>query len=350
MSALLLVAAQSASAWPQAAGAASQESAQTDAPGTGARTITDEAGLRVTIPAQVNRVVSLAPNLTETIYALGLEDKLVGDTTYCDTPAAAKAKPHVGDTINPSLEAIVALHPDLVLATMINRIDTVIGLSRMGIAVYTTDPRTVRGMLDSTLHVADLMGAAEQGKTLVAQLQARLDELHARLAERPLVHVLFVVWQDPLFTIGQNTFIADALRCAGAESVVVSKQDWPQLTFEEVVRLQPEYIVTASTHTGEEGKRSLEEFRSRPLWRNLQAIEVGHVAVISDEVDKPSPGLIDAIEDLAHQLHPEVFGEKSADSVGRVSATRATAGPPRRTQNARLRPAPTDDEVVQCAR
>ncbi len=304
---------------PQAAGAALQENAQAGSPASGARTLTDEAGLRVMIPAQVNRVISLAPNLTETIYALGLEDKLVGDTTYCDTPAAAKTKPHVGDTINPSLEAIVALHPDLVLATMINKIDTVIGLSRMGIPVYTTDPRTVRGMLESTQHVAELMGAAERGKALVAQMQARLDALHARLTDRPYVHVLFVVWEEPLFTIGQNTFIADALRWAGAESVVTSKQDWPQLTFEEVVRLQPEYIVTASAHTGEEGKRSLEEFRSRPLWRNLQAIEAGHVAVISDEVDKPSPGLIDAIEDLAHQLHPEVFGEKSAVDVERVT-------------------------------
>ena len=80
-------------------------------------------------------------------------------------------------------------------------------------------------------------------------------------------------------------------------------------------------IVTASAHTGEEGKRSLEEFRSRPLWRNLQAIEAGHVAVISDEVDKPSPGLIDAIEDLAHQLHPEVFTEKSAARFGRESGS-----------------------------
>jgi ABC-type Fe3+-hydroxamate transport system substrate-binding protein len=323
---LMLLAAHHASAAPrttaqQAAGASSQEAAQPlpAAAGSGTRTVTDEFGRRVTVPVEAKRVVSLAPNLTETIYALGLEDKLVGDTNYCDTPEAAKSKPHVGDTINPSLETIVTLHPDLVLATSINRIDTVEGLSRMGIPVYTTDPHTVRGMLESTLHVAELMGAAEQGKTLVAQLQARLDALHTRLAERPMVHVLFVVWEDPLFTIGQNTFIADALRWAGAESVVLSKQDWPQLTFEEVVRLQPEYIVTASNHTGEEGSRSLEEFRGRPLWKNLQAIEAGHVAVISDEVDKPSPGLIGAIEDLAHQLHPEAFAEKSMNHEGRMN-------------------------------
>ena len=82
-----------------------------------AHVVTDEVGRRVTIPPEVRRIVTLAPNLTETVYALGLEDRLAGDTDYCDTPPAAKSKPHVGNPQNPSLEAIVALHPDLVLAT-----------------------------------------------------------------------------------------------------------------------------------------------------------------------------------------------------------------------------------------
>ena len=91
------------------------------------------------IPAEVKRIVTLAPNLTETVYALGLEDRLAGDTNFCDTPAAAKSKPHVGDPQNPSLEAIVALHPDLVLATTsINRLETADALKRLGIAVYTS--------------------------------------------------------------------------------------------------------------------------------------------------------------------------------------------------------------------
>ena len=203
-----------------------------------ARVVTDETGRRVAIPADVKRVVSLAPNLTETIYALGLEERLAGDTDYCDTPAAAKLKPHVGGAQNPSLEAIVALHPDLVLATTsINRIETVEGLAKVGVAVYTTDPQTVRGMLESTARIAGLMGAEAQGATLVAKLQARLDALAARLADVPPVHALFVVWEDPLITIGQNTFIADALRWAGAESVILSQQKWPRVSFEEVVRL-----------------------------------------------------------------------------------------------------------------
>ena len=111
------------------------------------RVVTDEVGRRVVMPAEVNRIVTLAPNLTETVYALGLDDKLVGDTNCLRHAARRETKPHVGDPQDPSLEAIVALHPDLVLATTsINRGDTADALARLGIAVYTTadDTQTVR--------------------------------------------------------------------------------------------------------------------------------------------------------------------------------------------------------------
>ena len=300
-------------ATPAFARSARQQAAQ---PGA-ARIVTDEVGRRVTIPADVRRIVTLAPNLTETVYALGLDDRLAGDTNYCDTPAAAKSKPHVGDPQNPNLEAIVALHPDLVLATTsINRLETADALAHLGIPVYTTDSPTVRGMLDSVAHVAGALGSESQGATIVANLRNRLDALHARLADRPLVHVLFVVWQDPLITIGQNTFIADALRFAGAESVVLSKQNWPRVSMEEIIRLQPDYIVLTPNHNGPNGESSgaeaeLGDLRARPVWKDLLAVDLGHVVVAGDDALRPSPGLIDAIEQLAHKLHPEVFSAQT---------------------------------------
>ena len=152
--------------------------------------------------------------------------------------------------------------------------------------------------------------------TLVAKLQGRLDALQARLADRPLVHVLFVVWEDPLITIGQNTFIADALRFAGAESVVLSKQNWPHVSMEEIVRLQPDYIVLTPNHNGPNGESSgaeseLNDLRARPVWKDLQAVQLGNVVVAGDDALRPSPGLVDAIEKLAHELHPEVFSAQN---------------------------------------
>lgn len=280
--------------------------------------VTDETGRRVLVPAEVRRIVTLAPDLTETIYALGLEARLVGDTEVCDTPPAAKMKAHVGTPISPNLESIVALHPDFVLAsTSINRQETVDALRGLGIAVYTSNPHTVRGMLDSIEKIAELAGAGEQGAAVVAGLRARLDALHQRMTDLPLVHVLFVVWQDPLITVGQNTFIADALRWAGAESIIVSKQNWPRVGLEEVVRLQPEYIVLTGDHMKAEGGDS-GELRTRPGWKELRAIELGHIAVIGESVDRPAPGLIDAIEQLARVLHPDAFNEKTENGKAKL--------------------------------
>jgi iron complex transport system substrate-binding protein len=303
---LLLFPAPRVSAANGSPGGRAQESA------AAARIVTDETGRSVEIPAEVKRIVTLAPNLTEIIYALGLEDKLAGDTDYCDTPAAARTKPHVGSVLNPSLEAIVALHPDLVLAVANsgNRKETVESLDRLGVPVYAMDPHTVRDTLDSIRHIADLAGAAKQGTELAARLQARLDELQARLEELPLAHVLFVIWDEPLITIGQNTLIADALRWAGAESVIASKQYWPEVSMEEVVRLQPDYIVFADDHTDSKSTQ-LSQLRLRPVWKSLRAVELGHVVTVSEEITRPSPGLIDVIEQLAREVHSNAFTARS---------------------------------------
>jgi len=275
------------------------------------RVVIDGYGRKVTIPAQVNRIVSLAPNLTETVYALGLGDKLAGDTNDCDKPPAAKSKPHVGQEEDPSLEAIVALRPDLVLASSVDTAQTVDALARLGIPVYTTNPQTVLQTLESVQQIADMAGAQQQGQALVAQLRQRLDALQARLADRPLAHVLFVIWDDPLMSIGQHTFIADALRWAGAESVVLSQQDWPQISMEEVLRLQPEYIVWAAHLEG--SQQQLENLRARPVWRDLDAVEDGHVVDVSEEALRPAPGLVDVIEELAHEMHPNAFRDKTGN-------------------------------------
>lgn len=274
---------------------------------TASRSVVDETGRSVVAPVAAQRIVSLAPNLTETVYALGAEGRLVGVTDYCDYPPEAQAKTHVGAPINPSLEAIVALRPDLVLATTaINRRETVESLERVGLAVYATSPRTVQGVLDSVEHLARLMGAQQQGEIVVAGLQARLGGLRERLKGLVAKRVLFVVWQEPLITIGQHTFLADALRWAGAESVVQTPQDWPHVSLEEVVRLQPEYLIFASNHT-ESGAQEFSGLHERPGWRDLTAVRDGHIAVVSDAIDRPAPRLVDAIEQLARQLHPEAF-------------------------------------------
>ena len=279
------------------------------------RQVVDEAGRHITIPADVRRIVSLAPNLTETIYALHAESKLAGDTDYCDVPADAKSKPHVGAPVSPSLEAIVALKPDLVLATTsINRLETVDALERLGVAVYASDPRTVAGLIAGIARLADLIGSADEGRDLAARLQARLDLLHTRLAGEPVRRVLFVVWDDPLISVGPKTFIADALHYARADSVIESTQNWPHVSREAVVRARPDYIIFANDHGQENGDLAV-DLRTKRAWRDLDAVKQGRVTHVSAEIDRPAPALIDAIEELAKQLHPGAFADSAAGSA-----------------------------------
>lgn len=265
----------------------------------------------VRVPVDVRRIVSLAPNMTETVYALGLQDRLVGVTTYCDYPPAAAAKEKIGSPLSPSLEQIVALRPDVVLAAKTaNRRETLEALERLGVAVYGTNPKSVEEVLDSTRRIADAIGAREQGEALVAALWARLTALKQRLSDRPPRRVLFVVWHDPLISVGRNTFLADALRWAGAELAVESDREWPQLNLEEALRVQPDFLVFASAHAGPV-RETVNDLRARPGWRNLEAIKKDRIAVISDAVNRPGPRLIEAIEELARQLHPAAFVERS---------------------------------------
>lgn len=268
-------------------------------------------GRTVRVPQPVERIVSLAPNLTETVYALGLQDRLVGDTDYCDYPPAAQKKPKVGGTINPSIELVAALHPDVVLVASINRFETVRALDDLNIPVYESDPHNVEEIISSISRLADALGATESGATLAAELEQRLQNLRERLKEAPPRRVLFVVWTDPLISVGKNTFIADALSKAGAVSIVDATQDWPHVSLEEAVRLQPEFLVFTAERD-EKSPVDLQTLSERPGWRSLDAVHNHRFAVISDAVDRPAPRIVSAIEELARQLHPEAFTESPA--------------------------------------
>jgi len=285
--------------------------AQSSAP-PAMREVIDEFGRTIRVPQLPTRIVSLAPSLTETLYALGVQDRLVGDTDYCDYPPDAQKKRKVGGPINPNLEEIAALHPDLVLVTKeINRLDTLRALDTLGIPAYATDARNVDEILSTTQKLADLLGVPETGKSLAADLQARLAALHAKLESLPPSRVLFVVWTHPLISIGKNTFIADALRRADATSIVDATQDWPQMNLEEVVRLQPDYLVFAASHA-ESAARDFEALAGLPAWQFLDAVRNRRFAVISDAVNRPAPRIVSAIEDLARQLHPAAFQDAPA--------------------------------------
>ena len=269
--------------------------------------VKDEMGRVIRIPQPVRRIVSLAPSVTETLFALGLGDRLVGDTDFCDYPPEAKRKTRIGGAINPNIEAVAALHPDLVVASReINRLDSVRSLERLGLAVYVADAQTVEQVLASTERLGDLLGAADAGRSLTANLRRRLSEVEQRIAGMPAKTVLMVVWLDPLMSVGRNSFLEDALRRAGARSVIDSPQPWPTIDLEQVVRLQPEYLIISNDNP-RQVQRELTEFQQRPGWRQLEAVRSRRFIVLSEAFSHPSPRLVDGIEQLARALYPSKF-------------------------------------------
>ena len=269
--------------------------------------VKDEIGRAVRIPQPVRRIISLAPSVTETLFALGLDARLVGDTDFCDYPPEAKHKKHIGGPVNPNIETIAALHPDLVVAAReINRAESVYSLERLGIPVYTTDAQNVEQVLSSTERLGELLGAGDAARTLTANLRRRIGELDQRLAGVPPKNVLVVVWLDPLISVGRNTFMEDALRHARARSVIDSPQSWPTIDLEQVVRLQPEYLIISNDNK-QQVQRELAELQNRPGWRQLAAVRNRRFIVLSEAISHPSPRLVDGIEQLARALFPSQF-------------------------------------------
>jgi iron complex transport system substrate-binding protein len=290
------------------AGAMSAQSTAPAVPSSPAtHDVIDGYGRTVHIPVNPSRIISLAPSLTETLYALGVEDRLVGDTDYCDYPPDAQKKPKVGGVINPNLEQIAALHPDLVLmAKEGNLLETVRALDTLGIPNYATDAHTIDQIISSTQKLAEVLNVPAAGKTLADDLQQRLATLQEKLTGVPPRRVLFIVWPEPLMSVGRNTFVADAIRRAGAVSIVDSNQDWPQVSLEEVARLQPEYLVFAPSHTGS-GEHDFQAVENQPGWQILDAVRQRRFVIASDAIVRTAPRIVSVIEDLARQLHPDVF-------------------------------------------
>lgn len=259
------------------------------------------------VPENPQRLISLAPSITETLYALGLGERIVGDTDYCDYPPEASLKPHVGAILNPSLEKIVALKPDLVLGIAeANRRETADQLERMGVPLYGLTAHSVEETLNSIEDLGKVLGRGPQAHSLVEGLQRRVDAVKQQVERQPRPKVLFVVWYRPLITAGPNTFIADAIRIAGGVSISDDLSgEWPRLSLEDALHRDPDVILFSKS---ESFSPSLDEFQQLPGWKDFRAVKNHRMYFVSDTINRPSPRLIDALEEVARVLHS---GQKS---------------------------------------
>ena len=251
------------------------------------------------------RVVSLAPSITEIVYALGAGDRLVGVCAQCDYPPAAARLPRVGGYLVPSVEAVVAARPDVVLVVPSpgNR-DAVRAVEQAGVRVVVVQDRTLADLWASMRAVAAALGRPEAGEHLVTDVQRRLDAVHGRVAGLPPRRVLLVVGHTPLVVAGHGTLQDELVAAAGGVNVAADAGGvWPQISLELVVARAPEVIVDAAMGT-EEGRHDL--FAGLPT---VPAVRDGRVVAFAGEaIFRAGPRVPEAARDLAAAIHPEAFG------------------------------------------
>lgn len=265
------------------------------------RIVHDELGREVRVPDHPHRLVCLAPSITDTLYALGDGSHIVGITDYTKYPPEAAEKPSVGGVINPSLEKLASLSPDLVLAIGdLNSSDLVRSIEQLGFPVFVIHPQGVEGIYRSVESIGDAINQPQQAAALVARLRAREDAVRKRVAGKKAPSVFFLLWADPIITAGHGAFITELIEIAGGDSVTKDMPtEWPRLSLETLVSRQPDCVllVRGSAVT-------LEVLQHQAGWRSLEAIAKGNVLYVDDRIDSPSPLAFDALEDLAKQLHP----------------------------------------------
>jgi iron complex transport system substrate-binding protein len=269
-------------------------------------TVTDDLGREVRIPAPARRIVSLAPNLTEIVFALGLGDRLVGVTDFCDFPPEATRIPRVGGVMAPSTERVLELTPDLVLATTVgNREGETLGLARLGLPLVVTDPRDLDGVARSFELVGRAASAPEAGARLAAAFRTRLAKVREAVAGRPRPRTLLLVWPDPLVAAGPRSFLTALLEAAGGANALAGPaapavaEQYPRLGIESVLALAPEVIVVAAYR--DTGAEAIERLRRYP---QVPAVRDGRIAAIDHTVlVRPGPRLADAAEALARAIH-----------------------------------------------
>jgi iron complex transport system substrate-binding protein len=264
-----------------------------------ARTVVDGAGRTIQVPDRPTRIVSLAPSATEILFALGAGERVVGVTDFCEYPPEAARLPRIGGLINPDLERILGLRPDLAVAsTAGNYLDDTERLTALGVPVYAIETPDVAGVLAAFAGLGHLLGETERAQQVVAGLRERIEKVRAAAAGRPHPVVLFVIEPDPLIAPGPETFVGEALRIAGGVPAATGTgARWAQYDLEQVIAMRPEVILTTRAHAP-----WAERLPAMSDWRALPAVVNGRIHVVSDAIQNPGPRLIDGIEEVAEIL------------------------------------------------
>jgi len=272
--------------------------------------ITDQLGRAVKLDKIPKRIISIAPSNTEILFALGLAESLEAVTNYCNYPPEAKQKPSIGGFSTPNIEELVALSPDLVLATSIHQKSVIPNLEQRGITVFALAPKTLDEVLEAISLVGKITGKEKEASKLVAEMKNRIKAVTDKtgsLSQEQRPRVLYITWHDPLKTAGAGTLNDELIQKAGGTNVARDLTGYAGITLEAVVGANPEVMI-AGVGMGTGADAPLQFALTEPRLRNTDARQHNRIYAIDvDIVGRAGPRITDALEQFARFLHPELF-------------------------------------------
>jgi iron complex transport system substrate-binding protein len=244
------------------------------------------------------RIISGMPSITEMLFALGLDDRIVGVTTNCNYPPAALEKEKIGGFFL-NLEKIVSLKPDLVVMLEDAQKRDIQKLKEFGLPVYTVNPNSVIEVMGALVELGEVTGTKEKAEKVIDGMKKRILAVEAKVRDLPPKKVLLIVGYKPLIVVGGGSFIDDVLRYAGAENIAgQAKAAYPQYSFEKLLDDNPDYLIIP------EGVVERKEIEEDSRWQSLDAVKNARILFISaDVLSRPGPRVVEAIEEIAEFIH-----------------------------------------------
>jgi len=270
-------------------------------------TFKDALGREISVPAPPKRLIALAPNLTEILYALDLGDRVVGVTNHCNYPPEASLKPKVGSYVHLNVEQIINLSPDLVIGTMDGNERYILDLLEQArIKVFFVNPRDVRQTIETLSILGMVCGVPEKARQISDTLTLRVNRVVEAVKgkKRPLVFLQIHI--QPIMSVNENTVHHDLLRLAGGDNMTAQEPvTYPRISLEAVIRRKPEVILVSSMEREGRFEKARQDWLQ---WTSIPAVQKGRVHLIdSDLIDRPSPRVVDGLEIMAKLLHPEIL-------------------------------------------
>jgi len=256
----------------------------------------DQTGRQVLLPENPRRVISLAPSITEIVFALGQGELLKGVTLYSDFPPEARKIYKIGSYIHPDIEKIMALNPDLCIAIKEgNPKSAVDKLETLGIPVFAVDPTDLDTVIDATIKISKILNAKEAGKVLASKMHSRIQKIKSLTSKKSLCPgVFFQIGVSPIVSAGTKTFINELIELAGGRNLAQGAVIYPRYSREQVLGLAPDIIIITSMARGAVFKKVKKEWES---WPQIPAARNHQIFLVNSNLfDRPSPRLLDGLE------------------------------------------------------